>query len=58
MPWNNRACGPQLMRLHSGARELQLLSPHAATTEAHTLRARALRQEKPPQRSPRTTTTQ
>ena len=30
-------------------REPQLLSPHAATTEAHEPRAHALQQEKPPQ---------
>ena len=31
------------------AREPQLLSPHATTTEAHVPRARAPQQEKPPQ---------
>ena len=31
------------------AREPQLLSPHAATTEACAPRVRALQQEKPPQ---------
>ena len=31
------------------AREPQLLSPRAATTEAHVPRTRALQQEKPPQ---------
>ena len=31
------------------AHMLQLLSPHAATTEAHAPRARAPQQEKPPQ---------
>ena len=31
------------------AREPQLLSPRAMTTEAHGPRARALQQEKPPQ---------
>ena len=49
MPRNNWACVPQLLSLLSGAREPQLLSPHATTTEAHMLRARALQQKKPPQ---------
>ena len=40
---------PQLLSLHSRAREPQLLSPRAATTEARGPRARALQQEKPPQ---------
>ena len=40
---------PQLLSLCSRAREPQLLRPHAATTEAHAPRARALQQEKPPQ---------
>ena len=31
---SNEACMPQLLSLCSGARELQLLSPHVATTEA------------------------
>ena len=38
---------PQLLSLRSRARETQLLSPRAATTEACTPRARALQQEKP-----------
>ena len=42
---------PGLGRSHmprgNKAREPQLLSPHAATAEAHVLRARALQQEKP-----------
>ena len=37
MPRSYEACAPQL------------LSPHAATTEAHMTRARAPQQEKPPQ---------
>ena len=43
------ACVPQLLSLRSGAREPQLLSPRATTTEAHVPRARAPQQEKPPQ---------
>ena len=40
---------PQLLSPHSRDREpqLQLPSPHAATTEAHVPRACALQQEKP-----------
>ena len=38
---------PQLLSLCSRAREPQVLSPHAATTEARAPRARALQQEKP-----------
>ena len=38
---------PQLLSLRSRAREPQLLSPHAATTEARAPRARASQQEKP-----------
>ena len=41
---------PQLLSLSSRAHKPQLLSPHAATTEAHAPRVRALQQEKPPQR--------
>ena len=37
MPWSNWAHVPQLLSLHSRARELQLLSPRATTTEAHVL---------------------
>ena len=40
---------PQLLSLHSRAREPQLLSPRATTTEAHVPRAHAPQQEKPPQ---------
>ena len=40
---------PQLPSLCSRAHEPQLLSLHAATTEAHVPRSRALQQEKPPQ---------
>ena len=40
---------PQLLSLCSRAREPQLLSPHATTTEAHVPRACALQQEKLPQ---------
>ena len=41
---------PQLLKpAHPRARALQLLSPRAATTEAHTPRACAPQQEKPPQ---------
>ena len=49
MPQSNKAHVPQLLSLHSRAREPQLLSPHAATTEACAPRAHALQQEKPPQ---------
>ena len=34
MPWSDQAHVPQLLSLYSRARELQLLSPHTATTEA------------------------
>ena len=40
---------PQLLSLCSRAREPQLLSPRATTTEAHARRARALQQEQSPQ---------
>ena len=49
MPRSNKARVPQLLSLHSRAREPQLLSPRGTTTEAHAPRARALQQEKPPQ---------
>ena len=49
MPWSNLARAPQLLSLCSRAREPQLLSPHATTTEAHAPRACAPQQEKPPQ---------
>ena len=52
MPWSNEACVPQLLSLCSGAREPQLLSPSATTTEARVPRARALQQEKPPNEKP------
>ena len=48
MPQSSQACEPQLLSLRSKAREPQLLSPCATTTEAHAPRARALQQEKPP----------
>ena len=38
---------PQLLSLRSRAHKPQLLSPRAATTEAHVPRAGALQQEKP-----------
>ena len=47
---SNKACAPQLLSLHSRAREPQLLSPRGTTTEACTPRAHALQQEKPRQR--------
>ena len=49
MPRSNKACASQLLSLRSTAREPQLLSPHATTTEAHVSRARAPQQQKPPQ---------
>ena len=39
MPHGNRASGPQLMSLGSGACKLQLLSPRSMTTEAHALQS-------------------
>ena len=57
MPRSNYARVPQLLTLCSRAREPQLLSPGAATTEANAPRARALQQrEATAMRSPRTTT--
>ena len=47
-----KPCVPQLLSLCSRAREPQLLSPRATTTEARTPRARAPQQEK---RGPHTT---
>ena len=44
---------PQLLSLCSRAREPQLLSPRATTTEAHVPRSRAPQQEKPLQREAR-----
>ena len=44
MLWSNKACAPQLLSLHSRAREPQLLSLRATITDAH-----APQQEKPPQ---------
>ena len=49
MPRSNEARAPQLLSLRSRAREPQLLSPCATTTEARAPRARAPQQEKPPQ---------
>ena len=53
MPRSNKARALQLLSLRSRACEPQLLSPHAATTEARAPRACALQQEKPPQREAR-----
>ena len=47
MPQSNWARVPQLLSLCSRAHEPQLLSPRAATTEAHVPRAHAPQQEKP-----------
>ena len=47
MLWSNEVRAPQLLSLHSRAREPQLLSPRTATTEACAPRARAPQQEKP-----------
>ena len=44
MPWSNKARAPQLLSLRSRAREPQLLSPCATTTEARTPRAHAPQQ--------------
>ena len=52
MLWGNEACAPQLLSLRSRVWELQLLSPHAATTKARVPRAHALQQEKPVQWEP------
>ena len=49
MPRSNYARVPQLLSLCSKARETQLLSPRATTTEVCAPRARAPQQEKPPQ---------
>ena len=49
MPQSNWARVPKLLNLRSRAREPQLLSPRATTTEAHAPRAHASQQEKPPQ---------
>ena len=49
MPWSNKARVPQLLSLCSRAHEPQLLSLHAATTEARAPRVCAPQQEKPPQ---------
>ena len=49
MPQSNEACAPQLLSLHSRAREPQQLSPRTATSEARAPEARALQQGKPPQ---------
>ena len=47
MPQSNSARWPQLLSLCSRAREPQLSSPHATTTEARCPQARALKQKKP-----------
>ena len=49
MPQSNWAHAPQLLSLCSGAREPQLLSLRATTTEAHGPTARALQWERLPQ---------
>ena len=49
VPRSNWARVPQLLSLRSRAREPQLLSPWATTTEACAPRAGAPKQEKPPQ---------
>ena len=49
MPQSNEAHVPQLLSLSSRAREPQLLSPRAATTEARAPRAHAPQKDKPPQ---------
>ena len=46
---SNKAYVPQLLSLRSRAREPQLVSPRATTTEARVPRAHAPQQEKPPQ---------
>ena len=46
---SNESWAPQLLSLCSRAREPQMLSPSAATTEILTPRANALQQEGPPQ---------
>ena len=52
MPWSNQAGAPPQL-LSSRVWEQQLLSPRIAT-EARAPKARALQQEKPPQREART----
>ena len=47
MPRSNQAHAPQLLSLHPRAREPQLLSPCATTTEACACGAHAPQQEKP-----------
>ena len=49
MPRSNWVLAPQLLSLRSRGRKPQLLSPRAATTEAHVPRACIQQQEKPPQ---------
>ena len=49
VPRSNKACVPQLLSLHSRAREPQLLSTRARTTEACVPRAHVPQQEKPQQ---------
>ena len=53
MPRSNWVRAPQLLSLRSRAREPQLPSPRATTTEACAPRARALQQVKPLQREAR-----
>ena len=52
MPRSNQAHVPQPLSLCSTAREPQLLSLHATTTEAHAPRARARQREASAMRSP------
>ena len=47
MPRSSWVHAPQLLSLSSGAREPQLLSPRATTTEARAPGARAPQQERP-----------
>ena len=49
MPRSNEAHAPQLLNLRSRARKPQLLNLCTTTTDAHTPRAHAPQQEKPPQ---------
>ena len=49
LPWDNSAHAPQPLSLCSGAQEVQLLSPQAATAEAQAPWILCPRQEKPPQ---------
>ena len=47
IPWGNKARVPQLLSLHSGVHEPQLLSPSSATTETHMPGGCAMQQENP-----------